>query len=110
MKMCLYCSPIQDSTVNFSCDTKREMDHQNATKCFRAGSNISAVKSRMSLIDPFNDVHKMFQETKHKSKEDKLRWNFTEKDLKFILPTAQIIFEKGLCTAHCQTPYNVCIQ
>ena len=51
LKTTLYTTPFKDSNRNFACDTNRELDHLDALKGFRSGSNITAVTSRMSLID-----------------------------------------------------------
>lgn len=106
LKRTLYSTPVDNSVCNFASDTKREIDHQQVTKCFRSGSNINAIRSRMSLIDPFNEVHRKFVKPAEK-KADDLGWRTTSTDLKHIVPTAQLIIRKGLDIAPCTIPYNV---
>ena len=56
MKSTLYRTPFKGSNRNFACDTKRELDHIDALKGFRSGSNITVITSRMSLLDTLNEV------------------------------------------------------
>ena len=56
LKETLYTTPFGNSSKNFGCDTKREMDHLDTLKGFRTGSTLSSVTSRMSLIDSLNEA------------------------------------------------------
>ena len=47
-------TPRPGSAVNFSGDTKREMDH---LKGFQSGSTLSSVGKQMALEDSFQEVH-----------------------------------------------------
>lgn len=106
LKMSLFSTKIKNSVCNFACDTKTEMEHQDATKCFRAGTNFQAIQSRMSLIDPFNDAHKLFEKEK-RSKTDNFGFTITDKDKQLSLPTAQLKLKRGLRAEECLIPYNV---
>ena len=45
MKECLFSTPIGNTTVNFSCDSKGTMDHRDVMKEFRSGSTTRSVVS-----------------------------------------------------------------
>ena len=80
MKEALYSTPIKQSTRNFACDTKRELDHLEALKGFRSGSNINSVTVRMSLIDSLNEAqHQETVGTGHQD-SDNLGWQLTQVD------------------------------
>lgn len=106
MKRTLYSTPVDNSICNFACDTKRELDHQQVIKCFRSGSNIDAITARMSLIDTFTDVHRKFVNPIEKN-EDDLCWRITSTDIQHIIPTAQLITNRGLEVTPNDIPYNV---
>ena len=111
MKECLFSTPIGNTAVNFSCDSKREIDHQDVMKGFRSGSTTSSVVSRMSLIDPLNEIHKKLTNNKDGEQHvefDNLGWEINQVDSNHILRTADLILRRGgLSTCSEWTPYNV---
>ena len=108
MKEALYSTPIKQSTRNFACDTKRELDHLEALKGFRSGSNINSVTVRMSLIDSLNEAqHQETVGTGHQD-SDNLGWQLTQVDENHIFPTVGLILRRnGLSLEENNTPYNV---
>ena len=108
MKEALYSTPIKQSTRNFACDTKRELDHLEALKGFRSGSNIISVTVRMSLIDSLNEAqHQETVGTGHQD-SDNLGWQLTQVDENHIFPTVGLILRRnGLSLEENNTPYNV---
>lgn len=105
LKESLYTTPIGNSDRNFACDTKREIHHRDVTKCFRSGTNVSAVRARMALIDLFNDVHKDYSVN---TSADNLGWKITETDLKHKVPTAILIYKRGIVNLEeCSVPFNM---
>lgn len=111
MKYTLFSTPIGTSTVNFACDTKREMDHQAALKGFRSGSTAKSVTCRMSLIDPLNAVHQKLSqcdEDQDSDQKDLLGWTVQTTDFMHIWPAASLILRQGgLSIEQCDTPFNV---
>ena len=109
LKKTLYTTPFKDSNRNFACDTKRELDHLDALKGFRSGSNITAVTSRMSLMDTLNEAKDYRSGDKKKIQDtDSLGWGFTEVDEEHILPTVALLLRQGgLSLEESTTPYNV---
>ncbi|XP_071085902.1 uncharacterized protein [Haliotis cracherodii] len=105
LKETLYSTPIGNSTVNFACDTKREMDHKDALKGFRSGSSLESASRRMSLIDAFNDIHS----TKEKTKEnDGVQWLFSNVDAEHIFRVVEVILrQNSLSLEACTTPFNM---
>ncbi|CAC5412713.1 UBE2D [Mytilus coruscus] len=99
LKKALYSTPIGNSLVNFACDSKREMDHQDALRGFRSGSSMTSVIGRMSLIDSFNETHQIRSKSHINSKEDSnVDWALSETDLHHIIPTVALILRRnGLC-------------
>lgn len=100
MKKTLFSTPIGNSSSNFACDSKREMDHQDALRGFRSGSNLSTVTSRMSLIDSLNETHQRRIEDRGRDREQKnetheLKWMSTEVDLNHVIPTSNLILSRG---------------
>ena len=83
MKMALYSTPRPGSIVNFSGDTKREMDHLDALKGFRSGSTLSSVSKRMALVDSFHEVHSHYSSGYGLSEDqtDTLGWDMSATDL-----------------------------
>ncbi len=61
LKCCLFSTPRPGSTVNFSGDTKRELDNKDAVKCFHSGSTLDSVMRKMSLMDSFSHIHSTFK-------------------------------------------------
>ena len=109
LKTTLYTTPFKDSNRNFACDTKRELDHLDALKGFRSGSNISAVTSRMSLMDTLNEARDHRSGDKKKPQDtDSLGWGFTEVDQEHIFPTVALLLRQGgLSLDESTKPYNV---
>ena len=109
LKKTLYTTPFKESNRNFACDTKRELDHLDAIKGFRSGSNISALTSRMSLMDSLNEARDHRSGNKQKEQDtDSLGWGFTEVDQEHIFPTVALILRQGgLSLEECNTVYNV---
>ncbi|CAC5365991.1 unnamed protein product [Mytilus coruscus] len=90
LKKALYSTPIGNSLVNFACDSKREMDHQDAPRGFRSGSSMTSVIS---------------QSYKEDSNVD---WALSETDLHHIIPTVALILRRnGLCLEENNYPENV---
>jgi hypothetical protein len=109
MKKVLFTTPSPDSIVNFSGDTKREMDHILALKSFRSGSTMESLTRRMSLVDESTTIHRHFVSPGGKTSQEKdlLGWQFTETDWKHVVPTAAVIMRRGgLSTDSNPTPYN----
>ena len=108
MKEALYSTPIKQSIRNFACDTKRELDHLEALKGFRARSNINSVTVRLSLIDSLNEAqHQETVGTGHQD-SDNLGWQLTQVDENHIFPTVGLILRRnGLSLEENNTPYNV---
>ena len=112
LKETLFSTPFKGSKHNFACDTKRELDHIEAIKAFRSGSNIKAVTCRMSLVDALNDARLKHLDdascengAKH---DDNLGWKITKIDESYIFPTAAMILRQGgLSTESSDIPYNV---
>ena len=106
MKEMLYSTPFKKSNRNFACDTKRELDHIEAVKGFRSGSNISSITVRMSLIDSLNEAcHR--SEAGHQDK-DNLGWELTQVDENHIFPTTGLILRRnGLSLEENDIPFNV---
>ena len=111
LKQALFTTPIKSGKRNFACDTKRELDHVDAVKGFRSATSLSAVTSRMSLIDTLNEVK---QQRTHKEKKDEdvdddsLGWILTAVCEGYIFPAVDIILRKGgLSTEENQVPFNV---
>ena len=110
LKECLFTTPIGNSTKNFACDTKWEMDHLEAVKGFRSGSTLSSVTARMSLIDSLNEAGKSRNENAFSESEDEdnLGWSVTDVDLSRIYPTALLILKRcGLSLKENPVPFNV---
>ena len=110
MKMALYSTPRPGSAVNFSGDTKREMDHLDALKGFRSGSTLSSVSKRMALVDSFQDVHMKYNVGYglQRDKADKLGWDVGVTDWNHILPTVAVILRRGgMSTELSEVPKNV---
>ena len=107
---CPFTTPIGNSTKNFACDTKREMDHLEAVKGFRSESTLSSVTARMSLIDSLNVAGKSRSESafSESKDEDNLGWSVTDVDLSHIFPTALLILKRcGLSLKENPVPFNV---
>ena len=110
MKMALYSTPRPGSAVNFSGDTKREMDHLDALKGFRSGSTVSSVSKRMALVDSFQEVHTHYSQGHglSKDKTDNLGWEVTSIDWNHILPTVAVVLRRGgMSLDQCEVPKNV---
>ena len=110
MKMALYSTPRPGSAVNFSGDTKREMDHLDALKGFRSGSTISSVSKRMALVDSFQEVHMHYSQGHGLSmdKTDNLGWEVSTTDWNHILPTIAVVLRRGgMSLELCEVPKNV---
>lgn len=112
LKSALFSTPFRNSTRNFACDTKRELDHIQALKGFRSGSNLPAVSCRMSLIDSLNEVKDKRRATNDDEDliddDDVLGWELTEVDKNHIFPTADLILRKGaICMDENDIPLNV---
>ena len=111
LKETLFTTPIKLGKRNFACDTKRELDHVDAVKGFRSATSLSAVTSRMSLIDTLNEVkqQRTCKETKDDDNDDdSLGWILTAVDEGYIFPAVDIILRKGgLSTEENQVPFNV---
>ena len=112
LKETLFSTPFKGSKHNFACDTKREMDHIEAVKAFRSGSNIKSVTCRMSLVDTLNDARlRNLDDSSCENKvkdDDNLGWKITKLDESYIFPTAAMILRQGgLSTESNDIPYNV---
>ena len=112
LKETLFSTPFKGSKHNFACDTKREMDHIEAVKAFRSGSNIKSVTCRMSLVDTLNDARlRNLDDSSCEHKpidDDNLGWKITKVDESYIFPTAAMILRQGgLSTESNDIPYNV---
>ena len=111
LKQALFTTPIKSGQRNFACDTKRELDHIDAVKGFRSATSLSAVTSRMSLIDSLNEVKQQRTSKEAKadgSSDDSLGWTLTAVDEGYIFPAVDIILRKGgLSTDENQVPVNV---
>ena len=111
MKETLFTTPIKGGKCNFASDTKRELDHLDAVKGFRSGSNLSTITCRMSLMDTLNESkhHRSYSKRSSISDQtDNLGWNITEVDENHIFPTTALILRQGgLSLEECSTPYNV---
>ena len=106
MKEALYSTPIKQSNRNFACDTKRELDHLEALKGFRSGSNINSATVRMSLIDSLNEA--FHKEVGGHQDSDNLGWELTQVDENHIFPTVGLILRRnGLSMEENSIPYNV---
>ena len=112
LKETLFRTPFKGSKHNFACDTKRELDHIEALKAFRSGSNIKSVTCRMSLVDTLNDTRlrhtndSLCENTANQN--DNLGWKITKVDKSYIFPTAAMILRQGgLSTESNDIPYNV---
>jgi hypothetical protein len=96
MKHTLYSTPFRESNVNFSGDTKREMDHQEALKGFRSGSTLNAVLWKMSLVDNTAETHQLLHGPSKTSKQDDhLDMGTTEVDRKHIIRAVRLIQNRG---------------
>lgn len=101
LKQTLYSTPFRESTRNFACDTKRELDHIEALKSFRSGSNMNTVTSRMSMIDNLNDTRAQTSRKKSATNDnDCLGWGLTDVDEKHIIPTTSMILRQGGLSIH----------
>ena len=110
LKKCLFSTPISDSKLNFSGDTKREMDHITALKSFKSGSTLGSITQRMSLVDDATSVHRRFSSPKQPSQTvaDQLGWHFDKKDWKHIMPTVHMVLRRGgLSREPNEIPFNV---
>ena len=109
MKHSLFSTPIGKSNVNFSTDTKREMEHIVAIKMLRAGSTEASVLRRMAIIDSIQSVPKFFSSGTEPSRDSgEVNWNFTDTDVDHILPTAKLILRRGgLGLQEDHIPHNV---
>ena len=105
MKHCLYTTPIGNSIMNFSSDTKREIDHKDALKGFRSGTNAVSMVCRMSLVDPFNDISVT---PKEPNTSDNLGWILSQNDIRHSVRVAALVLrQNGFNTAKDDTPWNV---
>ena len=59
MKMMLFSTPHNGSTVNFGLDTAREIDHRIAKNCIRPGSSLDSILPKMCTVDDQQKVHCM---------------------------------------------------
>lgn len=110
LKETLYSTPLGNSSKNFASDSKREMDHLDALKGFRAGSTLSSVTSRMSLIDSLNEAARSRTEegSKNIDETQSIAWSLTDVDLGHIYPTAALILRKNaLSLEENHLPFNV---
>ena len=110
LKETLYTTPIGNSSKNFASDSKREMDHIDALKGFRAGSTLSSVTSRMSLIDSLNEAARSRSETRSTTidESESVAWSLTDVDLGHIYPTTALILRKNaLSLEENHLPFNV---
>ncbi|MEW8546925.1 MAG: hypothetical protein AB2693_25705 [Candidatus Thiodiazotropha sp.] len=109
LKETLYTTPIGNSTKNFACDTKREMDHLEALKGFRSGSTMHSITCKMSLIDTLNEGSRIRPEPSClEVDDDNLGWSLTEVDLHHIYPTASLILRRNaLSFIEQAAPFNV---
>ena len=106
MKEALYSTPIKQSNRNFACDTKRELDHLEALKGFRSGSNINSATVRMSLIDSLNDAFQ--RDAGVRDDCDNLGWELTQVDENHIFPTVGLILRRnGISLEENNIPFNV---
>ena len=106
MKETLYSTPIKQSNRNFACDTKRELDHLEALKGFRSGSNINSATVRMSLIDSLNEA--FHREAGGHDDCDNLGWELTKVDENHIFPTVVLILRRnGISLEENSIPFNV---
>jgi hypothetical protein len=96
MKHSLFTTPFHDSSVNFSGDTKREMDHQEALKGFRSGSTMNAVLWKMSLVDSTAETHQLLHGNTPKEHQDSSpAWVTTDVDRKHIFRVTTLILNRG---------------
>ena len=112
LKETLFSTHFKGSDKNFASDTKREIDHIEALKGFRSGSNIKSVTSRMALVDILNDSRQRnFEDKKERDQRtscDNMGMKLTEVDESYIFPTAALIVRQGgLSTEENDTPLNV---
>ena len=110
LKETLYTTPFGNSTKNFGCDTKREMDHLDALKGFRTGSTLSSVTSRMSLIDSLNEASRRRTDINmtHIDETENVTWSVSDVDMGHIHPTAALILRrKALSIEENHIPCNV---
>ena len=68
MKEWLFSTPLKDSTVNYSGDTKRELDHRYVSKGIHAGSTNESAMRRMKLHDRLMCLNREKEETKDRNK------------------------------------------
>ncbi len=97
LKICLFSTPRPGSTVNFSGDTKRELDNKDAVKCFHSGSTLDSVMRKMSLMDSFSHIHSTFKcgSGLRVDEVDHLGWKTTPTDWKYVIPTMSVILRCG---------------
>ena len=112
LKQTLFSTRFKGSDKNFASDTKREIDHIEALKGFRSGSNIKSVTYRMSLVDILNDYRQKNSDDKKDQGQhtvcDNMAMKLTEVDETYIFPTAALIIRQGgLSTDENDIPLNV---
>ena len=100
MKSCMFSTPMTNSNTNSATDTKRELEHLDIYKSFRAGSTTEAAMRRIANVDYFTDLadkSKNNEDEMKEKKEDMLGWQITENDMRHIVPTiALVLRRKGL--------------
>ena len=92
-----FTTPIKGGKCNFASDTKRELDHLDAVKGIRSGSNLSTLTCRMSLMDTLNESkhHRSYSKRSSVSDHtDNLGWNITEVDENHIFLTTALILRQ----------------
>lgn len=119
MKESLFNTPFKNSRRNFALDTQREMEHKAVLRGFRPRSTIDSVLPRMSLVDKLMEIEEMdffhpsgsFTEDTGNSDpaKDNLTWKTTEKDLRFVIPTARMMLRTKRISPSSpeSTPFNV---
>lgn len=85
------------------------MDHLDALKSFRAGSSLSSVTSRVSLIDTLNEAARSRTEegSKNIDETESIAWSLIDVDLGHINPKAALILRKNaLSLEENHLPFN----
>ncbi|XP_070203435.1 uncharacterized protein [Littorina saxatilis] len=108
MKETLFSTPFKDSKRNFALDSQREMEHKAALKGFRSRSTVDSVLPRLSLVDKFEEMEAMGMlnqsqpvldsvDAERADNEEiaEVTWKTTQKDLDFVIPTANLILRTG---------------
>ena len=114
LKTSLFSTPHRGSKSNFGLDTQREMDHRDAIKGFRPRGTVQSILPRMSLVDKMSDVTRKRITLQGEDApslpdtEGNMLWTLSEKDVAYILPTAQLILRQGAITLEAdKVPKNV---